>query len=142
MQDKLQNYSYIVMEADYVNPEDFQTDLKHFFRFMQARNDKSKMQKLLRQVDDMELSVETQQVISIHIGQKEIEKKVIEEGETMCKAIRDMMKDERQEGRREAIAANMTIIMQKFQLTLDQAMDMLNVEMSEREMYRELLMKQ
>lgn len=143
--DKLQDYRFVLMEADFVNPQDFQTDLKLFFEFMQARNNKEKMNQLLQQIEDMNLSVETEQVISIHIGQKELEKKVIEEGVAMCKAIRDILKDERregkQEGRQETLIENLNSLMQKCQFTLDQAMDVLNVELTQREKYRVLLMQ-
>lgn len=48
---KVQNYSYSIMEADFVNPKDFTTELRQFFEAMQARNNKDEMLNLLERVD-------------------------------------------------------------------------------------------
>lgn len=169
--DKVLNYSFPILEADYVNPNDFNTDLNQFFRAMQTRNDKDKMYELLTSKEFQNISRELNEVISVHLGEKEIEQKVIEEEKTMCKAIREMKKDAKKEGKIEGIAEgkiegkkegiaegkiegkkegiiegvemnllnNIKALMKNLQLTVEQAMDALNVELDKRESLKKKL---
>ncbi|MBR1852426.1 MAG: hypothetical protein IJ794_04525 [Lachnospiraceae bacterium] len=101
--EKIQNYSYALMEAEYVDPEEFRTDLRYFFRAMQCRNDKAKLKALLADREYEHLGRAVQKVIVIHMGIKALIKKVIEEDEEMCKAYRDLIADERAEARQTGI---------------------------------------
>ncbi len=101
LNDKIQNYSFSLMEADYVNPNSFDTELKQFFEAMQARNDKKKMLELIDRDDYQKLSDETKKIISIHLDNDRLTKKVVEEDVEMCKAIRDMLRDSEEKGKDE-----------------------------------------
>lgn len=96
--DKIQNYGFAVVEADYTNPENYKTELRQFFQAMQARNDFIRLKGLFEREDFINLSSETQKVIAIHLDNKIMTKKVVEEEEDMCKAIRDMLKEAKSEG--------------------------------------------
>ena len=98
LQSKIQNYSFTLMEADYVNPMDFETELRQFFEAMQARNDKARLLELFDSKEYQELSTDTKKIIAIHLDNKELIKKVVEEEVEMCKAIRDMIRDSKEEG--------------------------------------------
>lgn len=106
--EKLQNYSFIIMEADYVNPEEFKTDLKQFFMVMQCRQDVKRLRKLFEREEFQELPTETQQVIAIHLNNKKVLKKVIEEEMDMCKAMREWERESKKEG----IKEGQTLLMQ------------------------------
>ena len=84
-----------------VMAQDFRTDLKLFFRTMQCRRDKRKLQALFKQSEFMNLPPEAQKVIVVHLGDKNLVKKVVEEGEDVCKALQDWAKEERDEGKKE-----------------------------------------
>lgn len=99
--DKIQNYTFALIEAEYVNPSDYETDLKLFFRAMQCRYDKERLQVLLQSEEYQELEWETECAIVVHLGIKNLIKKVVEEEESMCKAMRDWAKEERETGRQE-----------------------------------------
>lgn len=139
--DKIQNYSFPLMEADYVNPMDYRTELRQFFRAMQSRYDKHKLAELFEQEEFQNISTQTQKIIAVHLNVRELRKKVIEEGENMCKAYRDLVKDWKQEGRLEGRLEgkseerirNLRHLMDNLQLTAKQAMDALQIEDSERE---------
>ena len=141
--DKIQNYGFVLIEADYVNIADFTGELRQFFEAMQARNNKEKLKTLFLREDFQNLSEETQQVIAIHLGQKKLIRKVLEEKQSMCKAMRDIMKESREEGIEQGIEQNLQInlknLMQNLSLSLDQAMNVLGVKNEQRERCRELL---
>ncbi|MBR1702902.1 MAG: hypothetical protein IJ716_13295, partial [Lachnospiraceae bacterium] len=101
--EKIQNYSYALLEAEYVDPDEFHTDLKYFFRAMQCRNDKKKLKGLLAQEEYECLARAAQKAIAVHLNIKELAKKVVEEDEEMCKAYRDLIADERAEAKQEGI---------------------------------------
>ena len=99
--DKIQNYSFPIIEADYVNPLDYKTELREFFQAMQCRYDKEKLLKLFEEERFENITANTQRIIAIHLDMDKLIKKVVEEEENMCKALRDLMKDTREEGREE-----------------------------------------
>ena len=68
---------------------------------MQARYDKRKLYQLLQREDFQNLKSVTQRAIAVHLNNKEIIQKVVEEKEEMCKAIRDLKRDWKMEGRQE-----------------------------------------
>ena len=106
--DKIPNYGFVLIEADYVNPDMFKTDLRQFFMAMQARNNKDRLFSLLLSEEYSNLPRETQQVICIHLGYKELIPRIIKEDVDMCKAIRDMLRDVKNEGITEGHAAGLT----------------------------------
>lgn len=130
--DKIQNYSFPLVEADYVNPLDYQTELRQFFRAMQSRYDKHKLAELFEEESFQNISSETQKIIAVHLDVKELKKKVIEEDEDMCKAYRELVKDWKQEGRQEGHLLDIQNLMDSLRLTAEQAMDVLKIEGEER----------
>lgn len=96
--DKIQNYSFAIIEADKVNPNDFHTDLKQFFMALQCRSDKNKLNELFERKDFQNLNLDTQHMITVHLDMKQLEKKVMEEKKEMCKAYRELIRDWKQEG--------------------------------------------
>lgn len=151
IQDKIINYSFPIMEADYVNPLDFKTDLRQFFQIMQCRESKEKIRKLLEQEEFQNLCTETQRVIAVHLDNQYILKKIMEEETNMCKALNDWAKEERElgkeegkvegkaEGARQTLIENIKSIMNNLGFTMEQAMDVLNVREPERDEYARLL---
>lgn len=97
----LHDYDFLLIEADYVNPEAYRTDLREFFQAMQCRKDRKGLRNLLRSESFKNLSPETEQAIASHLNMKKLVHKMKKEGLPMCKAFDDLMKEERQNGKRE-----------------------------------------
>ena len=68
--EKVQNYSFMTLEADYVNPEDFKTDLRFFFKAMQCRKSKQKLKSFIEEIETQDVPAQTQQMIVLHLGNK------------------------------------------------------------------------
>lgn len=142
--EKLQNYSFTVIEADYVNPEDYKTELRQVFESMQARGNKEKLKQLFQEDRFQNLSRETQRIIAVHLDYKFIINKVIEEEVEMCKAMRDWEKELREEGRVEGREEGrmedkrevISILMEKLHMTIGQTMDLLCIPEGERALYQ------
>ena len=98
-----QDYSFPLIEADFVKPEDYQTDLRDFFQAMQCRRDKKRLIKLLQTERFRYLDRQTEQVIAVHLNMKGLVQKMEKENKPMCKAVQDWIEDERNKGRREGI---------------------------------------
>lgn len=97
----LHGYGFLLVEADFVNPEDYKTDLRQFFQAMQCRKDRKKLRGLLKSETFKDLSPETELAIAAYLNVKKLMHKMKKEGLPMCKAFDDLMKEERQNGRRE-----------------------------------------
>lgn len=95
------SYRFPLIEADTVKPENYQTDLKEFFQAMRCRHDKKRLIKLLQSEDFQKLSIETEQIIAVHLNMKGLLWRLEKEEKTMCKAVEDWIKDERNKGKRE-----------------------------------------
>ena len=95
---KLPDYGFTMAEADYINPNSFKTDLREFFQAMQCRNDKEKLRELLNTQSFKKLSKEAGWAIIVHLDRKQLTEKVEKEGLDMCKALKEMLEDERKEG--------------------------------------------
>lgn len=80
------------------NPENYHTELRQFIEAMQARYDKKKLSSLFEREEFQNLSTLTQKALAVHLDNNHICRKVIEEGENMCKALRDLEKDWKREG--------------------------------------------
>ena len=139
--DKIQNYSFPLVEADYVNPLYYRMELRQFFRAMQSRYDKHKLAELFEEESFQNITTETQKIIALHLDVKELKKKVIEEDEDMCKAYRELVKDWKQEGRQEGHLLDIQNLMDSLRLTAEQAMDVLKIEGKERNDCYEILNK-
>lgn len=98
--DKIQNYTFSLLEADYVDPNLFHTDLRMFFTAMQCRLNAEKLTQFFETLEGEDLPYITQKVIAEHLGLKELATQV-KEGENMCKAYRDLKKQLLEEGRQE-----------------------------------------
>ena len=59
-----------VVEADFVNPEDYRTDLKEFFMALQCRNDRKKLRTLLQSDEFQHLEHETEMAIAVNLNFK------------------------------------------------------------------------
>lgn len=102
MKTNIQNYNFILMEADYENPASYQTDLKEFFRAMQCRRDKEQLRRLFQTEEFRYLKPETEWTIAVHLHIKGLMQKMKEEI-PMCKAFDDLTKEWKQEGKIEGI---------------------------------------
>lgn len=98
---RLPEYDFLLVEADYVNTEDYQTDLKQFFQAMQCRQDKKKLRELLRSESFVHLDPEAELAIAAHLHVKKLVHRMKKEEVSMCKAFDELMEEERQKGRRE-----------------------------------------
>lgn len=97
----LPSYGFPLMEADYIDAEFFETDMREFFQAMQCREDKKKLRELLRTERFRRLTEEAAWTIAVHLGWKQLETR-IEKGESgMCRALEELLADERAEGRAE-----------------------------------------
>ena len=97
----LPDYGFPLLEADYMDAEAFETDLREFFQAMQCRGDKEKLGKLLRAERFRQLTEETAWTIAVHLDWKRLETRIKEEESGMCIALDELLADERAEGRRE-----------------------------------------
>lgn len=98
---KLRDYEFPLIEADYVRPEDYRTDLKEFFQAMQCRRNRTRLWELLHTDNFCSLSPETERTIARHLHVKRLIYKMEKEEIPMCKAFDDLMREERREGKRE-----------------------------------------
>lgn len=99
----LNDYSFPLIEADFVNAEKYRTDLREFFYAMQCRQDKKQLAELFQTERFQSLSVETVQEIAVHLPMKGLVEKIEnskEERVSMCKAVDDWLAEERDKGRR------------------------------------------
>ena len=99
--EKVNNYDFSLFEVEKENPGNYTTELRQFIEAMQARYDKKKLYQLLQREDFQNLKSTTQRAIAVHLNNKDIIQKVVEEKEEMCKAIRDLKRDWKMEGRQE-----------------------------------------
>ncbi len=81
-----------------IEVENYHTELRQFIEAMQARYDKKKLSSLFKREEFQNLSTLTQKALAVHLDNNQISRKVIEEGENMCKALRDLEKDWKREG--------------------------------------------
>lgn len=75
--------------------------MREFFQAMQCREDKEKLRELLRKESFKRLTKETAWTIAVHLDRKWLKPKIEEEGLDMCKALEELLADERAEGRAE-----------------------------------------
>lgn len=99
--ESLRDYDFPLIEADYVNPEDYSTDLREFFQAMQCRRDRARLKKLFGTEAFQHLSLETEHTIARHLHIERLTHKMDKEELPMCKAFDDLMREERREGRKE-----------------------------------------
>lgn len=97
----IQDYEFLLLEADFLRPEDYKTELKAFFQAMQCRQDKGRLKELLHSDDFRQLCPETELAIAAHLHIKRLVQKMKKEDMPMCKAFDDLMKEERRSGKRE-----------------------------------------
>ncbi len=98
----LRNYEFPLIEANSVDPENYDTDLREFFQAMQCRGDLARLEEMFRMENGRSISRETELVIAAHLGNKLLFQQV-EEGMSMsmCKALKDLRNEERAIGRQE-----------------------------------------
>ncbi|MDD6734312.1 MAG: hypothetical protein PUE21_07215 [Lachnospiraceae bacterium] len=89
----IQNYSVPVIEAEYINPSYYRTDLNLLFLAIKYRKDKEKLRNLFLQDSFQILSPEAQRMISISLKIEELENKVIEEGKNLCQAFLEIAEE-------------------------------------------------
>lgn len=98
---RLHDYDFLLIEADYVNPEDYSTDLRQFFQAMQSRRDRKRLKGLLESEDFRNLEPAAEQAIAAHLHVKKLFCRMNREGISMCQAFDELMKEERLNGKRE-----------------------------------------
>lgn len=99
--EQIGDYQFKIFEVEREKPENYHTELRQFIEAMQARYDRKKLADLFEQEEFRALSTLTQKALAVHLGNNSLCKKVIEEGESMCKALRDWERESRMEGRME-----------------------------------------
>ena len=100
---RIPEYDFCLIEADYINAEDYETDLREFFQIMQCRKDKRKLNELCHSEKFRNLDPETMRAIAIHIDRKGLLPKMEKEGVILCQAFDELMEDKKQEGIQEGI---------------------------------------
>lgn len=96
-----EEYELHIIEADYVNPEDYETDLKEYFLALQCRNDKKRLQELFKKKSFQNLSEETQRAILVTLKLEAVIARKEMEGITMCRAFEELLHDQKEEGKEE-----------------------------------------
>ena len=99
----ISEYAFHLIEADHINVEDYETDLREFFQVMQCRKDKEKLNELCHSERFRNLDPETLKAIAIHIDRKRLLPKIEKEGAIMCQAFDELMEDKKREGMEEGI---------------------------------------
>lgn len=94
-------YDFFLAEADHINVEEYETDLREFFQAMQCRKDKKKLNELCHSEEFRHLDPETVRAIAIHIDRKKLMSKVEKEEVSMCQAFDELMEDKKLEGIKE-----------------------------------------
>lgn len=67
----LNEYNFPLIEADFVNPENYRTGLREFFQAMQCRQDRKQLAGLFQTERFQKLSIETVQEIVVHLRMKD-----------------------------------------------------------------------
>ena len=117
----------------------FKTELRLLFEILSARNDKNKMIQLLtKECEKYKIGLDTATALKYMADLKiDLEKlKVISDGKEeykMCKAIEELQEDYRNEGYIIALKESVKSLMNSLNVSLEQALDLLNIEKSIRE---------
>lgn len=96
-----EEYELHIIESDYVNPNDYETDLKEFFLALQCRNDKKQLQEFFSRESFQNLSEEAQRAILVTLKLDAVIAKKEKEGITMCRAFEELMQDQWRDGKKE-----------------------------------------
>lgn len=94
----LQDYQVCIIEADFVKPELYHTELREFFQALQCRNDRGKLRKLLQSEKFQNISYETEMAIAANLNLEPLIRKVEEEEKPMCKAFEELMMEQEEIG--------------------------------------------
>ncbi len=97
------DYTFSLLEADFLSTEDHRTDLKEFFQAMQCRQDRERLKKLLRSDGFQRLGPETELAIAAHLNIRRLVRRMRKGEVPMCKAFDDLMQEERRNGRKEGM---------------------------------------
>jgi len=97
----LQDYCFSLVEADYVDPAHYRTDLCNFFQAMQCRGDRDKLKSLFRTEAFRHLDTDTEHAIAGHLHIERLLYKMEKEELPMCLAFDELEKELREEGRKE-----------------------------------------
>ena len=97
------DYTFSLLEADFLSTEDHRTDLKEFFQAMQCRQDRERLKKLLRSDGFQRLGPEAELVIAAHLNIRRLVRRMRKGEVPMCKAFDDLMQEERRNGRKEGM---------------------------------------
>ncbi len=138
------DYGFPLIEADFVNPDNYKTDLKVFFEAMQCRKDRNALRNLFGEERFSSLAPETERVIALHLNIKKLVYKMEKEELPMCKAFNDLMKEQRRdgikegrrEGKRETLVRDVESVMENFKVDLQSACEGLKITVGEYERYK------
>lgn len=139
------NYKIHVIEIKKLQDTSvFRTDLKQVFDFIRYSKDKNKLKELVENDEAYQyLDEEAYDMVALYtnsIELLELKKRNREgDGVNMCQAIKEMLEDERTEGRAEGVVHNIRQMMKNLKLTAEQAMDVLEIPAEERSKYLEQL---
>ena len=97
------DYTFSLLEVDFLSIEDHRTDLKEFFQAMQCRQDRERLKKLLRSDGFQRLGPETELAIAAHLNIRRLVRRMRKGEVPMCKAFDDLMREERRNGRKEGM---------------------------------------
>lgn len=124
----IRDYGIQVVEADFVNPEDYRTDLKEFFMALQCRNDGKKLRALLQSDEFQHLEHETEMAIAVNLNLKPIITKMEEEEISMCKAFEELMIEQEELGMEKGMEKGDAVRIIK---SVDHVIDNLKVTLAE-----------
>ncbi len=124
----------------------FQTELKQLFQMLKYRRDKQGLKKLVCDNNEYRhISEDTLEVASVMLNQvglwknRKNYKLSNEEEYDMCQAMREWAEEERSIGLEQGVCRSLCNIMKNMQLTLEQAMNVLEVPGVERDKYIKLM---
>lgn len=122
----------------------FKTDLKQVFDFIRYSKDKKKLKELVENDEAYQsLDEDAYDMVALYTNSTELleVKKRGKKGDgvDMCQAIKEMLEDERTEGRAEGRLHDVMKMMKNLRLTAEQAMDVLEIPPEERSRYMEKL---
>lgn len=126
---------HLIEVRRYEEYENFRTDLREVFGFLQRAEDKEKLSEYLESNTERfeNLSTDAYDIISVMGHSEELqkmrEKFHKEKGgkSNMCQAIKDMIEEGRKEGRQEIVVSSVESVMQNLGLALDAACKALNL---------------
>lgn len=123
LNNNLPEYVFPLIEADHVDADSYQTDLREFFQALQCRRDRHRLRELFLTERFRNLKTDTEWVIAAYLDRKRLMTKMEKEGLVMCQAFDELLEDQKKEGRKEGKREEKILIIRRMlQEGLDQTL--------------------